>query len=289
LGSLSESGFREFFSSISEQLEAESEQLETIQDFICPTSREGIRLRLYDCRKYRDQSPVIVFFHGGGFVVGGLQSHHSLCSAIANLADLPVVAVDYRLAPEHPFPAAFDDCAAAARWIAENPSALGFKATGLITFGDSAGGNLAICVAQELVSNPAKVPLLLQVPLYPMIDASEHGSMIEFGEGYILTKDLVKWYLERYDPAPDDRRAFPLVGDLAATPPTILVTAGLDPLRDQGRRYAAALIEAGVDCHFMEMRGTVHGFANLRKALPSAQDDLVAVIDALRSGIAKFS
>ena len=266
---------------MTQMVEADTVDLATIRELRCPGAAGDIRLRLYDSREEREGSAVIVYFHGGGFVVGDLETHHSLCTAIASQADLPVVAVDYRLAPEHPFPAGFHDCLAAAQWLAASPPALGFKTTALITAGDSAGGNLAICVAQDLAANPAKVPVIMQVPLYPMIDASEHGSMSEFGEGYVLTKELIQWYLQCYQPVADDSRAFPLMGDLAATPATILVTAGLDPLRDQGRRYAAALITAGVDCHFMEMRGTIHGFANLRKALPSAQDDLNRIVKAV--------
>lgn len=257
--------------------------LATIRDLTCPGPAGPIPLRLYDSRSAREPGPVVVFFHGGGFVVGDLESHHNLCTEIAAELDLPVIAVDYRLAPEHPFPAAPDDCEAAARWIAGNPPELGLSPAGLITMGDSAGGNLAIVVTQALAERPAAVPVLLQVPVYPLADdAHDHPSLTEFAEGFMLTSTAMRWFATAYRAIRGHARAFPIHGDHAATPPTVLVTAGLDPIRDSGRAYGAALVRAGADVVFLEMRGMIHGFASTRRAIPSAQGDLHAIFAAMR-------
>ena len=166
--------------------------LAVINDLTCPGPAGDIPLRLYDARADRGPGPVVVFYHGGGFVVGDLESHHALCSEIASGLDLPVIAVDYRLAPEHPFPAAPDDCEAASRWVASNPAALGRTITGIIPMGDSAGGNLAIVVTQALAENPAAAPVILQVPIYPLSDSrTDHQSAADFGEGFLLTADTM--------------------------------------------------------------------------------------------------
>ncbi|KPQ31114.1 MAG: esterase / lipase, partial [Porphyrobacter sp. HL-46] len=144
--------------------------LPVIRDLACPGPAGDIPLRLYDARETRDEaSPVVVFYHGGGFVIGDLDTHHALCTEIAALIDLPVVAVHYARAPEAPFPAAILDCEAASRWVAGSPAELGREATGLVTIGDSAGGNATVVVGQMLGANPAAVPVVLQVPIFPLV------------------------------------------------------------------------------------------------------------------------
>lgn len=257
--------------------------LAVIRDLACPGPAGPILLRLYDSRESRGPGPVVVFFHGGGFVLGNLDSHHNACTTIAATLDLPVVAVDYRLAPEHPFPAAPDDAEAAARWIASHPEALGLTATGLVPMGDSAGGNLAIVVTQALMARPAGVPVLAQVPIYPLTDdIAQHASMAEFGEGFLLDAAAMDWFGAAYQPDPNDPRALPLHGRHDQMPPTVLVTAGLDPIRDSGRAYGAALARAGSDVHLLERKGTIHGFIQVRKAIPSAAGDLAAILATTR-------
>lgn len=263
--------------------EAAPRDLAVIRDLACPGPAGDIPLRLYDLRETRAAGPAVVFFHGGGFVIGDLDSHHSLCTEIAAELDLPVIAVDYRLAPEHPFPAAPDDCEAAARWIAANASSLGREITGLIPMGDSAGGNLSIVVTQALMDRPAAVPVILQVPIYPLSDDKpDHPSFLDFSEGFMLTADAMDWFSASYNAVPGDRRAYPLYGDHSTTPPTVLVTAGLDPIRDSGRVYGAELVRAGAEVVFLEMKGTIHGFAQVRKAIPSAQADMQSIFKAVR-------
>ncbi len=263
--------------------EADPLPLPVIRDLTAPGPAGPIRIRLYDTRETREAGPVVVFFHGGGFVIGDLDTHHAFCTELAAGLDLPVVAVDYRLAPEHPFPAAPDDCEAVARWVATSPAELGRSVTGLIFTGDSAGGNLTIVTTQALVANPAAVPVILQAPLYPLSDDRlDHPSMLQFGEGFLLTADTMAWFGEGYAADPGHVRAYPLYNDHAQTPPTVLVTAGLDPIRDSGRVYGAELVRNGVPVTFLEMAGTIHGFVQLRKAIPSAQNDIARIFAAIR-------
>lgn len=258
-------------------------ELAVIRDLTCPGPDGEIGLRLYDAKETREPGPVIVFYHGGGFVIGDLETHHALCTEIAAAMDLPVVAVDYRRAPEHPFPAAIEDCEAATRWIASNPPELEREATGLVTIGDSAGGNATIVIGQQLAAKPADAPVLLQVPIFPLAsDASQSASLAEFDDGYILTRAAVEFFDEAYKADRQDARAMPILGDHAAAPPTVLVTASLDPIRDSGRDYAKALADAGADFVFIEMKGVTHSFTNLRQTVPSTQADLERVFAAMR-------
>lgn len=264
--------------------EAEPRALAVVRDLTCPGPAGDIRLRLYDARKDRAAGPVVMFFHGGGFTIGDLDTHNAFCTELAHGLDLPVVAVDYRLAPEAPFPAAPEDCEAASRWVASNPAELGLQATGLITTGDSAGGNLSIVIAQALSDRPADIPVILQAPIYPIASpVEETTSFKSFGEGFLLTARTMGFFSDSYAADPADKRNYPILHDNhAASPPTVLITAGLDPLRDSGREYAAHLIESGVDVIYLEARGNVHGFVNIRKAVPSGQADVESLIAAIQ-------
>lgn len=257
--------------------------LAVIRDLACPGPAGDIPLRLYDARETREgPTPVAVFFHGGGFVIGDLATHHALCSEIAAALDLPLVAVDYRRAPEAPFPAAIEDCEAAARWIAGSPAELGYEASGLITIGDSAGGNATVVIGQLLAAAPAAVPVVLQVPIFPLVaDANGSASMAAFAEGFLLTGETMAFFDAAYGAPRDDARGFPILGDHSTAPPTVLVTASLDPIRDSGRAYAAALAAAGRDFVFLEMQGVTHSFTNLRQMVPSTQHDLERIIAAM--------
>ena len=263
--------------------ELDPKPLAVIRDLTCPGPAGEIPLRFYDARETREPGPVVTFYHGGGFTIGDLDTHHALCTEIAAALDLPVVAVDYRLAPEHKFPAAPDDCEAATRWVGESPEALARKVTGVIPMGDSAGGNLTIVVTQALTDRPAAVPVVLQVPIYPLSDEKpDHPSMLDFAEGHLLTKNAMDWFAECYAAEAGNVRAYPIHGDHATAPPTVLVTASLDPIRDSGRIYGAQLILAGADVCFLEMKGNIHGFTTLRKAIPSAQDDIQRIFAAMK-------
>ncbi|MEP3226392.1 MAG: alpha/beta hydrolase [Parasphingorhabdus sp.] len=269
-------------------VDAEPTQLSVIKDLTCPGPGGDIKLRYYDKRETREKGPAIIFYHGGGFVIGDLESHHPYCTEMAAQMDLPLIAVDYRLAPEAPFPAAPDDCEAATRWIADNAAdVLGIEIDGLIPCGDSAGGNLAIVVAQDLAKNPAAAPVIAQVPIYPVVDSSaSEGSMAEFAEGFLLTKDSMDYFQGHYAGTAGDIRCDPIFADLANSPPTVLITAGLDPLRDQGRAYGIKLIDAGVPVTYFEAKGNVHGLICLRKGIPSSQKDVDGICNALKTTLA---
>ncbi len=257
--------------------------LAVIRDLSFSGPAGDVRLRLYDARETREAGPVVTFFHGGGFVIGDLETHHALCTEIAALIDLPVVAVDYRLAPEAPFPAAIEDCEAAARWIASSSEELGRTATGLVLIGDSAGGNATIVVGQALAAKAAAVPVALQVPIFPLAsDAQGSASLVQFGEGFILTRAAIEFFDAQYRADKSDPRGFPIMGDHASAPPTVVVTASLDPIRDSGRDYAKALADAGADFTFLEIKGVTHSFVNLRQAVPSAQADLERIVAAMQ-------
>ena len=263
--------------------DAPPQDLPVIKDLSCPGPGGEIALRLYDSRESREPGPVIVFYHGGGFVIGDLETHHNLCTEIAHQMDLPVVAVDYRRAPEHPFPAPIEDCVAATRWVASSPDELGRKATGIIPIGDSAGGNATIVVSQQLAENPADVPVIVQVPIFPLAsDAMGSASLEGFADGYVLTKAAVEFFDSAYQADRNDPRAMPILGDHSSAPPTVLVTASLDPIRDSGRDYGAALSQAGITHVHLEVHGGTHSFTNLRQAVPSYQKDLERVLAAMK-------
>lgn len=258
------------------------------EDLAIPGPAGDIAARLYDPRERREPGPVLVFYHGGGFVIGDIDSHDPLCAEIARGLDLPVVSIDYRLAPEAPWPAGPDDCEAAARWIAGNPDALGRRATGLVLAGDSAGGNLAIVTTLALRDEPAAVPVIAQWPIYPVVDSvGEYESGGAFAEGYLLDHRSMDWFSAHYAGDPAHWRLNPLIAPHVDTPPTLVFTAGLDPLRDQGRAYAAALALAGVPMVYREARGSIHGLLMLRKMIPSSQGDLAGCLVALKAMIAE--
>lgn len=265
--------------------EAPVGELATIRD-IAMTAPNGrsIDLRLYDVRAARAAGPIFVFYHGGGFVIGDRDCYDSACAEISRQMDMPVVSVEYRLAPENPWPAAPDDCEAAARWIAANPDLLGREANGLILIGDSAGGGLAIVTAMSLRDDPAPVPVLAQVALYPVTDlASQTHSKTFFAEGYLLETSALDWFYANYDADRSHWRASPLTADQSGMSPSLIVTCSLDPLRDEGRAYAAALAQAAVPLVALEAQGMIHGFLNFRQALPSANDDMRRMTNALKA------
>lgn len=275
---------------ISEALEAFElpvGDLGEIRDVTMPGPGGDIAMRLFDPRDSREPGPVVVFFHGGGFVTGSIETHASLAAAIARGLDLPVVSVDYRLAPEHRWPAAPDDAEAAARWIAGNGAAFDREFTGLILCGDSAGGTLTVVTAAALRDRPASLPLVLQIAIYPRTDASrESQSYAQFVDAYGMTRADMDYFERSYAADRQSPRHSAVLGDLAGLPPTLVVTAGLDVLRDEGRAYAAKAIEAGVKVTYLECPGTIHGCLTFRKALPSAQADLDEALALARTMLA---
>ncbi len=242
-------------------------------DLTIPGPAGAIRARSYRPPQAADDGTTIVFFHGGGWVIGDLQSHHSLVAEIARLTGFNAIAIDYRLAPECPWPAAVDDALAAARWVAKSPAELGFAVKRITFAGDSAGGNLTAIAARSL---RREMPVAAQWLIYPGVDmAASGGSMGEFAEGYLLQKQSMEWFGQHYAADPSSELASPIISDdWDDLPPALVFVCGLDPLRDQGRAYAAKLIAGGNRVIFREARGQVHGSAQLRLIIASAQTDL---------------
>jgi acetyl esterase len=242
-----------------------------------------VPLRLYDAKAEREPGPLLIFIHGGGWVIGDLDTHEPFCIDVAIELDMPVVSVDYRLAPEFPFPAAFEDSLAAVRWVADGPGELGRTPMSLFVAGDSAGGNLAAAVSAALRDDPAAIPVAGQWLIYPATDPCvRYPSYDQFCQGHMLTKESMDWFEESYSGPKDDWRYCPLLKGTAGLPPTFVTTAGLDPIRDQGRAYAARCAEAGVETIYLEAPGTIHGFLNLRKAIPSSNGDFAKCLAYLK-------
>ncbi len=225
---------------------------------------EGVPCRVYRGKGApRGPRPVLAWFHGGGWVIGDLDTADATASKLANRSGCVVVSVDYRLAPEHPFPAPLDDCWSVTRWLAEGgASSIGGDPKALAVGGDSAGGNLAAVVA--LVARDAGVDLRHQLLVYPVTDLSaESASYQENGDGYLLTADSMRWFIGHYT-TPEQRKewkASPLLADdLAGVCGAHVITAGFDPLRDEGDAYAARLAEAGVPVEHDRVEPVVHGF-----------------------------
>lgn len=231
--------------------------------------------------------PTLIYYHGGGFVIGNIETHDSTCRRLANKSRCQVIAIDYRLSPEHPFPAPTDDGIAAFRHIRDNAASFGAAGTKLAVGGDSAGGAIAAVVCRALRDAGEPGPAF-QMLIYPATDSSKQSaSRVAFAEGYFLTKELMDWFWKAYVPAGtdlSDLRLSPLLAkDFKGLPPAFVLTAGYDPLRDEGRAYADRLIEAGVKTTYVNYPGTIHGFFSLTRFLSQglkANDEAAAVLGA---------
>ena len=233
----------------------------------------------------RRDAPVLVFFHGGGHVAGSLVSHRDVCRQLAHEGQCAVVAVDYRLAPEHRFPVGINDCLAAFDAVVEQAWQLGFDPARIGVGGDSAGGNAAAVVAQQRRGAPC--PPRLQMLWVPWVDMSQQSRSYElFAEGYFLEKAKMEWYTDLYLRGPQDAldsRASPLLGDVQGVCPAVLWMAGFDPLRDEGMAYAAKLRAAGVPVHAKVFEGLVHPFLNVAGAVPAARAAFAEATTFLRA------
>ncbi|AIO36266.1 carboxylesterase [Burkholderia cenocepacia] len=254
------------------------------EDWQIPASGRQLSARLY--RPDADGPlPLTVFFHGGGFVACGIDSHANLCRSLARRARTLVLSVDYRLAPEARFPAAAHDACDAVRWAAASARDLGARAGAIALAGDSAGGNLAAVAALQL--RGSGVAIAHQLLLYPVVDcATEHPSYESLGDGYFLTADMMRWFKRQYfDDGVD--RASPLASPLAApdvagAAPATIVSAEFDPLRDEAEAYALRLAQAGTPVTLVRWPGQLHGFASMLGAVDAADRVLSFGADALR-------
>jgi len=218
--------------------------------------------------------PAVVYFHGGGWTIGDVACYDQVCRKLALATGLTVISVDYRLAPEHTFPAAVEDCYAVAKWIAEHADELGVDGSRLAVAGDSAGGNLA-AVTSIVARDRGGPTIAFQLLFYPVIDGTmSFPSFKENGEGYLLSADDMAWFYEQYVPDDVDRKN-PLLSplyapDLSNLPPALVITAEYDPLRDEGEAYADALQQAGVEARASRYDGMIHGFLPLDGVIPTA-------------------
>ncbi len=262
--------------------------LPVVRDLAAPGPAGPIPLRLY--RPVADGTlPVLVYFHGGGWVIGDLDTHDVLCRQLALQAGCAVVAVDYRMGPEHRFPAAVDDCLAATRWVGANAATLGVDRSRLAVGGDSAGGNLAavVAIAARDAGDPA---IAYQLLIYPATDQRRVApSHTTNAQGYLLTADSMRYYHDAYidDPKHDlDWRASPLLApDLSRLPPALVLVAGYDPLRDEGVQYAQKLTESGVRTALVSFERQIHGFVPMGRAMDEANEAVALCADALARGL----
>jgi acetyl esterase len=268
---------REFYLQARFVSNPEPPELDNVQPLMIPSPTGSIPARIYTpkhLRKADGLSPCLVFFHGGGWVIGDLDSHDVVCRKLADEGQLIVVSVDYRLAPEHKFPAAVDDAITATTWIAGNARQFGIDASRLSVGGDSAGGNLAAVVA--IAARDGNGPAIAsQVLIYPAIDfAMTHPSHSEPETSLLLTHSVIRWFRDHYlNGAADvhDWRASPArAKTLVGLPPAYVLTAGADPLRDEGDEYAKRLKEAGVNVTYRTFPGQFHGFFTMGKLLQQA-------------------
>ena len=223
-----------------------------------------------------DNLPCLVYFHGGGWVIGDLETHDNICRNLAGEANCVVVATDYRLAPEHPFPAPLDDCYTVTEWVASNAGQLGIDASRIALGGDSAGGNLTACVSLK-ARREGGPSIVHQLMVYPVTDAALDTASYETnGEGYMLTKDSMIWFFDHYLGDSADRQ-HPYISplredDLAGLPPATIITAEFDPLRDEGEAYGEKLRAAGVDTLVKRFDGMIHGFFAMTDLLSPAKE-----------------
>ena len=248
-----------------------------------------IPLRLYRGAAARPggRLPALVYFHGGGWVIGDLDTHDSLCRHLANAGRCIVVSVDYRLAPEHKFPAAVEDCFAATSWVANEAAALGIDPDRLAVGGDSAGGNLA-AVVSLLARDRGAPELSHQLLLYPAVDcAMTHPSHDRFAEGFLLTRATMRWFYGHYLQAQQDVadwRASPLrAPEFSGVAPALVLTAGNDVLSDEGEAYARRLREHGVPVELRPFPNQIHGFLTMGKIVRAAQPALDGIAALLQS------
>jgi len=270
-------------------LGGEPEQRAATEDRAIPGPGGDIPVRIYRPES-QGPLPAVVYFHGGGFVIGSIETHDGVCHQLATRVPAVVVNVDYRLAPEHRFPAAVDDAWAAAQWVSSHAAELGVERDRLAVAGDSAGGNLAAVVALR-ARDAGGPPVAFQLLVYPATDLTRSSpSHKENGEGYLLTTDLMAWFMDHYfGPGGDLRHpdASPVfVTTLSGLPPALVITAEFDPLRDEGEDYASRMRQAGVDARVSRYDGMIHGFFGLDAIFDASRKAMDEAVTTLKDALA---
>lgn len=276
---------RTFYRASTELYRHATPALESVANLMFPGPESNVPIRLYRPRSGATTAlPALVFYHGGGWVVGDLDTHDHMCRYLAGHADVLVASVDYRLAPEHKFPAAFDDACAAARWVTSKAGELGIDRARIAVGGDSAGGNLAAAVALAL-RDEGDVPLSLQLLIYPALDfTADNDSLRDNATGYMLTRKAMEqftdWYLPKRITRTDPHASPQLAADHSGLPAALIQTAEFDPLRDEAIAYVATLRRAGVVVDHRHYEGMIHGFARMGGKVDHA---LLALDDAVKA------
>lgn len=265
------------------------EPMAEIRDFTVPGPAGRLPVRLYKPEGSEANPPLVVYYHGGGWVIGNVHAYDATCRALASASGCAVASVEYRLAPESAFPAAPEDCYAATHWLAQNASALGVDGDRVAVAGDSAGGNLA-AVVSLMARDRGGPKISYQVLIYPAVDVEgDYPSRTENAEGYFLTTRAMRWFYEHYiqdESHAKDALASPLLADdHSGLPPAIIITAGYDPLRDEGEAYAKKLGEAGVEVKVSRHDGMIHGFASMIGALDDARESMAEMGQELRAAL----
>jgi acetyl esterase len=265
------------------------EQVKRVEDRTITANGANIPLRIYT-PEGKTPLPVLVYLHGGGWVIGDIESYDPACRTLANGAGCIVVSVDYRLAPEHKFPTGPEDCYAALKWVADNAASIGGDPSRIAVGGDSAGGNLSAVVAQ-MARDRGGPALKYQLLIYPVTDHRlDSGSYRANAEGYLLTKAGMEWFWNLYLRESSDG-AKPYASPLRATnfanlPPALVITAEFDPLHDEGAAYAEKLKAAGIKVKYSDYKGTIHGFFTLGHLLGKGKAVMKEVCDELRKALA---
>ncbi len=260
-----------------------------VRDLRIPGADGEIGARLYTPDGVAARSPLLVFFHGGGFVIGDLDSHNAPCEFLAAEAAVRVLSVDYRMAPEHPFPAAADDAVAAFRYAVTEADALGADPDAIALGGDSAGGNLTAVAAHQLARAGGARPAFLLM-FYPATDSNRQTRSRQlFGDGYFLTNAAMDWFVDHYAPdratRTDERFAILHAADLSGLPPSYLATGGFDPLRDEGEAFGRRLADAGCAVVLRRHSDLIHGYINFLGLGPRPREALAEAAGALRTGL----
>ncbi|HEY8122256.1 MAG TPA: alpha/beta hydrolase [Myxococcota bacterium] len=263
-------------------------ELASVENRTIPGPAGEIPIRVYQPHG-AGVKPVLVYLHGGGWVIGTLDSYDATARELAEGAGCVVVSVDYRLAPEHRYPAAPDDCHAAVKWVAANAASLGADAKRLAVGGDSAGGNQSAVVSQ-MARDQGGPAIRFQLLIYPVTDADfTRRSYVDNANGYLLTADAMRWFWDHYVANPAQRAepyASPLrAADLSGLPPAWVCTAEFDPLRDEGEAYAKRLQQAGVSTSLTRFDGLIHGFISMGLVAPAAQQAVDEAVAALKKGL----
>ena len=267
------------------------EDVASVEDLEVPGPDGPLPVRVYRPDGAAVPAPVVVFFHGGGWVLGSIATHDATCRGLANRTGAVYVSVDYRLAPEHPYPAAPEDCYAATCWVVDHAADLGVDPGRLAVAGDSAGGNLAAVVCQ-MARDRSGPAIAFQLLVYPVtdLDLDRWPSMEENADGPLLTREGMDWFARHYVgtlPFTGDPYAAPIrAADLSGLPPAYVVTAGHDPLRDEGAGYAEALAAAGVTVGYDNFATMIHGFVGFADVVPAAGEARDRIAAALAAGLA---